>query len=175
MTWLPTDALSIGGNYSLTDTEYSEDYMVVMNDNPALPLSLFGTPSTNPELFVVNAKGSQLKRIPRHKGTLWASYLLNTDSGSFDFRGTWAYTGEFYDEAFERPLERVPDRFRLDLSVTWRDLSNRWTVRAFVDNATDERNLRGITTATESQNWRMTGSILYPRYYGLDVTYSLNQ
>ncbi|MBD3648007.1 MAG: TonB-dependent receptor, partial [Pseudomonadales bacterium] len=171
--WLATDELTIGGNYSFTDTEYKDNYFVVINDDPALPQSLFGNPATNPELFVFNAKGDPLKRIPEHKATLWASYVMNTDFGSLTYRGTYSYTGEFYDEAYQTPRELVPDRFRTDLSVAWRDLSQRWTVRVFVDNATDERNLRGIGTASESMNWRMTGTVLYPRYYGIDVTYDL--
>jgi outer membrane receptor protein involved in Fe transport len=173
-TWLPTEAITVGGNYSFTDTEYNDDYFIAVNNDPSLPQSLFGNPATAPELFVVNIKGDPLKRIPKHKATFWGSYHLDTNMGSFTFRSSYAYTGEYYASAVRRDYTLVPDRYRLDLSVTWRDISQRWAVRGFVDNATDQRSLRGIGNSGESTNWRTTGTLLYPRFYGLDVTYSLN-
>ena len=44
----------------------------------------------------------------------------------------------FYDTSVKRDLDRVRGRGRLDLSATWRDNMDRWQVRAFVDNVTDE-------------------------------------
>ncbi len=53
----------------------------------------------------------------------------------------------------------------------WRSVSDTWSVRAFVNNLTDESNIRGVGTATESGNWRMTGAMLDPRFYGIDIRY----
>ena len=38
LTWLPTDAWTIGGNGSWTDTEYKSDFFVLEDDNPDFPL-----------------------------------------------------------------------------------------------------------------------------------------
>lgn len=170
--WLPTDSLTLGGNYSYTEAYYGEDYWVVITDDPAVPPALFGDALTAPQLFAVNAKGSQLKRIPVHKATVWGSYHLQTAIGSFQFRSTWSYTGEYYSAGVERKLDEVPARDRIDISISWRDPANKWDIRAFVDNVTDERNLRGISSGGSENNWRMTGSILDPRYWGVDIKYN---
>ena len=71
-----------------------------------------------------------------------------------------------------QPLDLVPDRFRVDLSAMWRDVNQVWSVRVFVQNATDEANLRDIGSANEFSNWRLTGALLTPRVYGVDVRYN---
>jgi outer membrane receptor protein involved in Fe transport len=169
--WVPTDNLTLGGNWSLTRTKYDADYFIAIDDDPAHPTSLFGNGTTNPDLFVVNAKGNQLKKIPEDKYTVWGAYDWPTNIGNITFRASYAYTGEYYDQGYERRLDLVPDRFRADASVMWRSVSNAWSVRAFVNNLTDESNLRDVNTATESSNWRMTGANLTPRFYGFDIRY----
>ncbi|MCB1694044.1 MAG: TonB-dependent receptor, partial [Pseudomonadales bacterium] len=169
-TWLPTDALTVGGNFSLTKTEYTEDYFIAVSDDPAHPASLFGSSATNPDLFIKNAKGSQLKKIPEKKATIWAQYLIETGFGNVTLGGTYAYTGDYYDEGYERELDRVPSQGRLDLTVTWEDVARDWRIQAFARNVTDEDNLRDVTTGTEASNWRMSGAILQPRYVGFNVT-----
>ncbi len=169
--WLPSDNITLGGNYSYTKTKYKSDYFIAINDDPAHPASLFGNGTTNPDLFVVNAKGDQLKRIPETKYTVWGSYALPTSVGNFTFRASYSYTGEFYDAGFESAKDLIPDRFRADASVMWRSQSDNWSIRAFVNNLTDEQNIRGAGTATESGNWMVTGAMLDPRFYGIDIRY----
>lgn len=172
-TWLPTDRWTLGGNYSFTKAEYTSDYFVAINDDPSLPASLFGNTEDAPELFLVNANGNQLKRIPEHKATVWGQYNIPLADGSnLMFGGTWAYTGEYYDEGFEKEIDRIPSRFRVDLNATWKDASRRWEIRAFARNVTNENNIRGVTSATEAGNWILTGDILEPRFIGMDVTYN---
>jgi outer membrane receptor protein involved in Fe transport len=169
--WLPTDNLTLGGNFSYTKTKYDSDYFIAVNDDPDHPASLFGNGTTNPELFTLNAKGDQLKRIPEDKYTLWGSYDWPTNVGNFQFRTSYSYTGEFYDAGFESEKDLIPDRFRVDASIMWRSLNDKLSVRGFVNNLTDEDNIRGAGTATESGNWAVTGSVLAPRFYGVDIRY----
>ncbi|MFT7652748.1 MAG: iron complex outermembrane receptor protein [Candidatus Azotimanducaceae bacterium] len=182
--WLATDALTLGGNMSYTKTEYTSDFIVLEDDSPAIPVSLFvateynefvpiagANPLAELNAIAVNLNGNQLKRIPEWKATLWGSYDFILDKGKLSAGFTYSYTGEYYDTGIERDLDEVPDRERIDVSLTWRDNVERWTVRAFVDNITDDTNIRGIGTATEANNWRQTGATLYPRFAGLDVTY----
>ena len=170
--WLTTENLTLGGNYSLTDAFYDEDYFVIENDNPDIPVSVFGNAATNPDLFVSNAKGNQLKRIPRHKATLWASYTIPTNNlGTWQLRADYSYTGQFQDSGITRELDKVPERHRVNMAVIWEDVRRRWTIRGFVDNLTNEQNIRGMGTAGENENWALTASVLYPRYWGLDVTF----
>lgn len=173
VTWLATDALTIGGNYSYTRTKYDSDYFTTVFNNPELPVSLLapGGAATRPDIYVVNLKGNDLKKIPRNKATIWGSYLWSTSMGDITLRGSWAYTGKYWDQGYQTALDEVPGRDRLDLSATWTNPSRQLTVRAFVNNVTDRHALRDISVGTEATNWRLSGAILEPRFYGLDVTY----
>lgn len=174
LTWLATDSWTIGGNYSWADTEYKSDFLVLEDDNPELPIWAFsGTLEEFDDIFVKNLKGNELKRIPEHKATVWSYYDWVFSPGTLTLGGTFSYTGSFYDSGITRSLDKVPERYRLDLSATWRDSRERFTVRAFVDNVTDEGRARGFGTATVGSNYNLSADFLYPRFYGLDVTFRI--
>ncbi|MGE0621324.1 MAG: TonB-dependent receptor [Pseudomonadales bacterium] len=164
--WLATDSWTIGGNYSYTRTEYKSDVFIVVDDDPAAPNTLF--PSN-----VVNLKGNDLKRIPRQKATLYSTYDFNFAAGVLTFGGSASYTGKYWDSGIKRDLDLVPERYRIDLYASWRDNRDRWNIRAFVDDVTEEGAARGIGTPTASGNWQLTADYLYPRFYGVDVTFRL--
>lgn len=183
-TVLLGDYTTLGGNYSFTDTEYSESYEVTERDDPSLPNSLFAfaldadgnrvvTPTGNVfnlAAYVRDVQGNPLKRIPKHKATIFGTYEIPTENGTVALNATYSYTGEYWSSAVQRELDRVPSRKRVDMSVSWKDNADRWVARLFVDNVTDERVFRGFSTANESDNYRLTGERLYPRYWGFDVT-----
>jgi outer membrane receptor protein involved in Fe transport len=166
-TWLPTDAWTLGGNGSYSDTEYKSDFFVLEDDNPAVPVELFGADT----FLVNNLKGNALKGIPKWKYTLWSSYDWQFDSGVLTAGATWSYTGNFYSSGLERSLDKVSSRDNVDLYLTWRDSRDRWNIRAFVDNVLDDITYRGIETGTAASDWQLRASSLYPRFYGMDVTY----
>ena len=163
-TWLATDSWTLGGNYSWTQTEYEDDVFISVNDNPNKPEPLFLEDT-------ININGNDLKRIPEHKFTVWTGYDFIFPQGVLNLNSAYSYTGDFYDTPVKRDLDRVRGRGRLDISATWRDNMDRWQVRAFVDNVTDEGSARGIGTSTAFQDYQQTATYLYPRFYGLDVTY----
>ena len=184
-TWLVGDYFTLGGNYSYTDTEYSESYLVTERNDLNLPNSLFqfaldengnriqtetGQNLFNLDAYVRDVQGNPLKRIPKQKATVYGSYEIPTVNGMLALNATYSYTGEYASSAFQRATDLVPSRKRVDLSVSWKDNADKWVARLFVDNVTDERAFRGIGIATESQNYRTTGERLYPRYWGFDVT-----
>lgn len=169
--WYPTDELSIGANYSYTETEYSDEYLVVYQNDPDLPGSLFGNATTSPELYQRDANGSELKRIPKHKATVWGGYEWQTEMGAITLRATYSYTGEMQSNGVEDELDLIPSRYQVDTSLAWRSVDEKWRARLFVDNVTDERNIREINTGNEGTNFRQTGTLLYPKYWGLDVAY----
>lgn len=173
--WLPGDNWTVGGNYSYTDAYYSADYLLVIQNDPNLPTAIFGNPTESPELFVVNAKGNPLKGIPEQKAVIWGAYALDTQIGRFDFRGTYAYTGDFFSSGLRLSgVNEIPARKRIDLSVSWRSNDQSLGARLFVDNVTDEQNIYTILNGGEGSNWRQAGIMLYPRYWGVDLTYNFN-
>ena len=162
ITWLPTDALTINANYSFTDTEYQDSFAIAEDDNPLRPVPLFGN-------RVTDLIGNSLKRIPEQKATLWASYEWIQGTGRLTASGSLSYTGDYYSSPIVRELDRVPDRTRVDLRLTWLNADESLRVSAFVDNVFDKNNLRGIGTGDHNSFYRLTGSLLYPRYWGIDV------
>ena len=171
--WLASDNLTVGGNASYTKTEYTSDFYLLEDDNPAYPSNLF-TDTTGDDAFMVkNLNGNALKRIPEWKATVWGSYEWLLANGSLTAGGSWSYTGEYYSSGIQRNLDLVPSRKRIDLSLTWRDTAERWQVRGFVDNVLDETNIREIGTPTAGWDWQLRAATLYPRFFGLDVTYKM--
>jgi iron complex outermembrane receptor protein len=177
VTWLASDALTIGGNASYTKAEYDSDLFVLEDDNPAYPTSIFSdfsfdTANPGADNFLIrNYNGNALKRIPEWKATIWASYEWQFSESSLTAGAVYAYTGSYYSSGVERTLDEVPERTRIDLSLIWRDSSENWTVKGFVDNVTDQVYARGLDTPTEARDFRLVAEPLYPRYYGVDVTY----
>jgi iron complex outermembrane recepter protein len=178
-TWLPTDALTLGGNVSYTKTEYKSDLFVLEDDNPDFPVQIFNQTGDDPvtgapgrDAFLAqNLKGNELKRIPEWKYTLWGSYQWNFEAGTLTAGGTFSYTGEYASEGIIRAIDEVPARERLDVALTWRDNRDQWVVRGFVDNVLDKVYSRGIGTGTAASDWRQLAAPLYPQFYGLEVTY----
>ena len=169
ITWLATDSWSLGGNYSYTDSKYSGETSVVVVNDPAIPPSVFGDPKANPELFIFNIDRNELKGIPGNKWAVWVGYEFDTALGHWQAQVNYSYTGEYAGSPLGLGLDRIPARQRLDLALTWNDPDRHWNVRAFIDNATNENNLRGVAAGEEKDNWRLTGTPLYPRYWGVDI------
>ncbi len=174
--WYPTQDLTIGANYSYTDAFYDSSFILIDTGNPEFPLTVFGGVSlTNPNnsFLTHDVKGDQLKGIPEHKATVWANYDIPTDMGVFSVRGSYSYTGDYVQRGINSKYDLLPERFRMDLSGQWVSLDRDWTVRVFVDNVFDEKNLRSISPGSQDNNFRTTGSELYPRYYGVDIKYHI--
>ncbi|MDC1084050.1 TonB-dependent receptor [Pseudomonadales bacterium] len=174
--WLATDNLTLGGNGSYTRTEYKSDFFVLEDDNPLFPFELFspdptGTDPNSNAFLVQNLRGNDLKRIPTWKATLWGNYDWVLSTGTLSAGATYAYTGDYWSSGILRDLDKVPPRGRLDLSMTWRASNEQWLVRGFIDNVTDKTYARGFGTSTSSGNYSLGAENLYPRYYGIDVTF----
>jgi len=177
VTWLASDALTLGGNASYTKAEYDSDLFVLEDDNPAYPTSIFSDFDLDPNnpgadnFLVRNYNGNALKRIPEWKATIWTSYAWQLNDSSLTAGAVYAFTGSYYTSGIERTLDEVPERLRIDLSLIWRDSAENWTVKGFVDNVTGQVYSRGLDTPTEARDFRLVAESLYPRYYGVDVTY----
>ena len=109
-TWLVGDYFTLGGNYSYTDTEYSESYLVTERNDLNLPNSLFqfaldengdriqnevGQNEFNLDAYVRDVQGNPLKRIPKQKATVYGSYEIPTTNGMLALNATYSYTGEY--------------------------------------------------------------------------------
>jgi iron complex outermembrane receptor protein len=173
-TWLSSDALTLGGNYSYSSAEYSADYWLVDFTNPDLPPSILGPieDPENREIYLVNVNGNDLRMIPRHKGAIWGSYQWVTGIGRVSANAMVAYIGEYYSSALNSPYAKTPDHTQVDVSVLWSNRSDMVHVRAFVDNVFDEGYLRDVAGSGEGENWAQYANYLYPRFYGVELRWS---
>jgi len=160
--WLATDALTVNANYSFTKTEYKDDVLLLEDENHLAPVPLFGATSHN-------LNGSSLKGIPEHKFTMWADYrwILPSDA-SLSLNGAFSYTGDYNTNSIERAYDKVPARRRVDTSLIWASADAKTRVRFFIDNLTDEVNFREVSQANHEENFRLQGTLLQARTWGVD-------
>ena len=86
--------------------------------------------------------------------------------------GSLSYTGAYFSSPLERSLDRVPERLRTDVRVTWTNPQENLRVTAFIDNVFDVASLRGIGTGDHNDFYRMTGFLLYARFGGFDLRWT---
>lgn len=169
--WLATDELTIGGNFSYTDSEYTEDFFVVDGADPSVPGAIYD--ATNEFQRARNIKGNSLIQVPEMKFSAYGNYEMPLASnGKMNFLASYSWVDEVNFSAFESDLDIAPDYQRLDLRATWTSPSESWVVSGFVNNVTDEIGIRQILRHGAADGYRRTAQVTEPRVYGLEVSYT---
>ena len=172
LLWLATDNLTLGGNFSYTDTEYTESFLVVDGADPTIPGALYN--GLNNGDRVRDLKGNSLPRIPETKLNLYASYAIPLgDNGNVDLFASYSYVDDVYFSAFENDLDLAPEYSRVDLRATWTSADEDWIVSAFVNNVFDEIGIRQILRHGAADGYRRTAQVTEPRVYGVELTYNI--
>lgn len=172
--WLVNDSLTLGANFSYTDTEYSESFLVVDGADPTIPGAIYNG-LNNPDR-VRDVKGNPLPRIPEMKASAYASYNWHLgDNGSIDVLGSYSWLDDVYFSAFQDELDRAPAYARLDLRSTWTSATESWIVSAFVNNVFDEIGIRQILRSGSDTGYRRTAQVSEPRVFGVELTYNFNR
>jgi len=170
--WLATDALTLGGNLSLTKTEYTGSFIVIDGADPSIPGAIYT--SENNADRAQDLQGLSLPQIPDTKYSLYATYGFDLgDAGTIDLFSTYSYIDDVYFAAFQDPLDLAPAYDRVDLRATWMSRSEEWQVSAFVNNVQNEIGIRQIQRGTESEGFRRSGQVTEPRVYGVELAYTL--
>ena len=171
MTWLATDNLSLGANFSWTPSEYTKDLFAQNTSGAERPPSIF--PNTDDRIS--NIKGNQLLQVPELKYAAWASYAIPLSGGSkVELFTVYNWIDDVYYSPFETESEKAPSYDRLDLRATWTSASNQWRVSAFVNNVFDEVGILQVLRNGEGERFRITTGTTVPRLWGLEFTYSLS-
>ncbi len=183
--YLISDALTFGGNYSYTSSKYKAPFTFFNEGDPRYPRNVFGGDlSENPcnmpaeikALYCLEVNGFELQGIPKHKASAWASYVWNFEPGSLTWYTSYSFTGEYSTHPFNRPWDWVPDRERIDMRLTFREPSGRWNASLFVDNVLDKTYIRSADMDARrtgyGPNWAQRVISLYPRYWGVEMTYN---
>jgi iron complex outermembrane receptor protein len=167
-TWLATDRITLGGNFSWTPSEYSEDFFISDPSGVGAPESVF--PGQDERL--TNIKGNQLLQVPEGKATAWASYRIPLQGGaSLDLFGVYSWISEVYYSPFEKETEKADAYDRVDLRATLTSGGGNWIVSAFVNNVFDDVGVLQVLRESEDEFFRHTAGTTVPRHYGLELTF----
>lgn len=182
---LLTDNLTVGGNYSYTESVYDVAYSVFNENDPRWPREIFGgdlnqdpctLTGTMKELYCLEIDGVQLSGIPKHKFTGWASYRWDLPMGSLTWYGSVAYTGEYFTSTFARPWDEVPERHRVDTRLSFDAADQTWSASVFIDNVLDDTYLRWSDMegrrSGHGTNFPQRVVALAPRYVGVEFVYN---
>ena len=86
--WLPTAELTLGGNFSLTSSEYTESFVIIDGADPTVPQVLYNL--ANNADRARDIKGNQLLQVPENKASAFASYRFDLgQSGALEVLGSW--------------------------------------------------------------------------------------
>ncbi len=170
--WLATDNWTLGGNFSFTPSEYTEDLLVKDTSDISTPTSLFPEANNN----FVNINGNQVLQVPEGKGTLWGSYLMQLDGGStLELFAVYSWIDDVYYSAFESEAEKAPAYGRTDLRATWTSSEGNMSIAAYVNNVSDDVGILQIVRNTEEEYFRQAAGTTLPRMFGLEFKYSMGQ
>jgi iron complex outermembrane receptor protein len=169
--WLATDQLTLGGNFSLTYAEFSEDFFVIDGADASVPGSVYDF--TNEADRARNLNGGRLPQIPESKLSLYGNYeIALAANGRVNLLANYSYIDEVFFGSFESDFDRAPEYDRIDLRATWTSPSESWVVSGFVNNITDDVGIRQILRHGESDGYRRTAQVTEPRVFGVELSYT---
>ncbi|MBT5685434.1 MAG: TonB-dependent receptor [Gammaproteobacteria bacterium] len=170
--WLATDRWTLGGNFSYTPSEYTEDLFIQDPAEVNTPESLFPDAAK----LTQNINGNQILQVPELKYTAFASYLLPLAGGSnLELFGVYSWIDDVYYSPFEAKAEMAESYDRTDVRATWTSADKNWVVSGFVNNIFDDIGVLQVVREGEGEFFRHSAGTTAPRMYGLEVTYSLGQ
>lgn len=169
-TWLPDDHWDLRGSVSLLDATYSEDFI---NVNTGLP-PIFIAPPPGPgeppvtEAITANVKGNHLNFAPEVSGNISIGYTTDPvlAGGIFKFRLDTTYRSEVTLREFELDGDSNDAVTLVGMSALWLSESEKYSVRAYVDNLTDEAYYTWMG-ASNQLGFRFT-TWNTPRQYGVE-------
>ncbi|MCX2982852.1 TonB-dependent receptor [Halieaceae bacterium IMCC14734] len=152
-SWAITDSLVLRGNAMWQDAEFNE-FRADTDFDGIDDIDLSGKPPT---------------RTPEWMGALDAIYTWDLDMGDVDFNLRVSYEDESVagysdvDESYDTTLN---SRTVWDAGVTFKHSSDKWWVRGFAKNFTDERYRTGSLSVG---NFWIMSAYAPPEYYGMEL------
>jgi outer membrane receptor protein involved in Fe transport len=166
--WLVTDRIMVGGNFSYTHSEYTDEFLMIDAFDPNSPESLFSSLNRP-----VDIEGNQMLRVPEMKGGAYAQYTwpFGGNLGRTELLASWTWIDKVYFSPFENDDDAADPYSRWDVRATWFSDDESWQLAAFVNNVLDEVGIRQIDRSGEEANFLRAGVTTDPRLYGLEVRY----
>ena len=143
--------------------------------NPSAPLrALFATPTGALPFSVVNVglpqsiKGKQLPQAPNFKWNVGVQYEIEFGNGlSLTPRADVIFVGQSFGNIFNGTVNRIRGYEQVNAQIQLDGPEERWFVRGFVQNLTDNNSITGLAVNDQSQGLATNIFTLEPRRYGL--------
>jgi iron complex outermembrane receptor protein len=140
--WRPIDPLTLSLTYGYENSRITNMAGICLQ-NTADPAALFALPgrTVNPTAGVhctggtQNITGNVLPQVTPNKITFNAQYDFHFDPGTLTLAGTVSWWDATFDSLFNDPLSLAPSYTITDFSVYWNDAKDRYTLRAYINNA----------------------------------------
>jgi iron complex outermembrane receptor protein len=156
-TWLATDNLTLMGNYSYTDGEYTDFCCHVDTVG-------------DPEGVEQDLSGNKLTQTPENKVYLNAAYSWMTDAaGEFVFSGSYAWVDERQYDPFNTAATLADSYYRVDAMATWFSPQQNMRVIFSAKNITEEETW--VSLARLNSFGGVNGAPLAPRTYSMEVQF----
>ena len=115
-----------------------------------------------------NLKGNQLPQAPEFKFSTGVQYTVELASGiTIVPRWDLAFTGESYGNIFNGSINRVPAYEVMNAQIQVNGVNDRWFVRGFVQNLTNNNAVTGLYVTDQSSGLFTNIFTLEPRRYGI--------
>ncbi|TPG18709.1 TonB-dependent receptor [Sphingomonas koreensis] len=142
--------------------------------NAILPLAYTTTTSgvANglPDGIEVDLGGNQLPNAPEWKFSAGVQHTLELGHDmTLVSRGDLTYTGEYFGSSFNRPIDKVQGYEVVNVSVQLNGADDRWFLRGFVQNLTNNNAITGQYVTDASTGLFTNVFTLEPRRYGASV------
>jgi len=116
----------------------------------------------------VNIDGNRLPQAPSFKWSIGAQYTIDIANGwSIVPRADINYTGGFSATVFNLNVDRVPGYEIVNAQIQVNSPDDRFYVRAFVQNLTDNNAITGQAVGDQSAGLFTNIFTIDPRRYGL--------
>jgi iron complex outermembrane recepter protein len=161
----PVAGLRFNASATLTDAEY-EEYVTIDNR-----YSTAG-PGCDPTTRLCDFAGHRLVQTPEHTLNLGVQYVFESALGQVTPRVDVFRSGDLYFLSANSEFDRQKAYTLVDANVTWRSPEGRYSVEAFVRNATNEDIISndGLQSNTIGGGFGPDNYTYYPpRTYGVRV------
>ena len=127
----------------------------------------FGGVQMLPEGVTTNLRGNQLPQAPTYKFSAGVQYTFELGDMNLIPRVDLAHTGESFGNIFNGAINRVPSFTVINAQMTFNGPGDKWYVRGFVQNLTNNNAVTGLYVTDQSSGLFTNIFTLEPRRYGV--------
>ena len=120
-----------------------------------------------PEGVLQNLRGNELPQAPQYKFSAGMQYTFPVGDMSFVPRVDLAHTGASFGNIFNGAINRVPAYTVINAQAQFNGKDDKWYVRAFVQNLTNNNAITGLYVTDQSSGLFTNVFTLEPRRYGV--------